>query len=73
MHVYHLILLLNINSILLFALFSVRKMEAEVIQMCVNLFNGGEDACGTVYMKSPLTRSNAEYADFSDLWFCVLR
>ena len=27
---------------------SVRKMEAEVVQMCVNMFNGGPDACGTV-------------------------
>ncbi|XP_028402670.1 sphingosine-1-phosphate lyase 1-like isoform X2 [Dendronephthya gigantea] len=26
----------------------VRKMEAEVVQMCVNLFNGGSDACGTM-------------------------
>ena len=26
----------------------VRKMEAEVIQMCVDLFNGGKDACGTM-------------------------
>ena len=23
-------------------------MEAEVVQMCVDLFNGGEGACGTV-------------------------
>ena len=28
--------------------FSVRKMEAEVIQICVDLFKGGSDACGTV-------------------------
>ena len=27
---------------------SVRKMEAEVVQMCVKMFNGGSDACGTV-------------------------
>ena len=26
----------------------VRKMEAEVVQMCVKIFNGGEDACGSV-------------------------
>lgn len=26
----------------------VRKMEAEVVKMCVNIFNGGEDACGSV-------------------------
>lgn len=26
----------------------VRKMEAEVIQMCVNMFKGGKDACGTM-------------------------
>ncbi|KAJ7381030.1 Sphingosine-1-phosphate lyase 1 [Desmophyllum pertusum] len=26
----------------------VRKMEAEVVQMCVNLFRGGKDACGTM-------------------------
>lgn len=24
------------------------KMEAEVIQMCVNMFNGGPEACGSV-------------------------
>ena len=23
-------------------------MEAEVVQMCVNMFRGGKDACGTV-------------------------
>ena len=27
---------------------TVRKMEAEVVQMCVNMFKGGKDACGTV-------------------------
>lgn len=27
---------------------NVRKMEAEVVQWTVNLFNGGEDACGTM-------------------------
>ncbi|KAK2566386.1 Sphingosine-1-phosphate lyase 1 [Acropora cervicornis] len=26
----------------------VRKMEAEVVQMCVNMFKGGKDACGTM-------------------------
>lgn len=26
----------------------VCKMEAEVVQMCVNLFNGGENTCGTM-------------------------
>lgn len=26
----------------------VRKMEAEVVQMCVNMFRGGKDACGTM-------------------------
>lgn len=26
----------------------VRKMEAEVVQWCVRLFNGGPDACGTM-------------------------
>ncbi|XP_062514956.1 sphingosine-1-phosphate lyase 1-like [Corticium candelabrum] len=26
----------------------VRKMEAEVVQMCVKLFNGGEDGCGSM-------------------------
>ena len=25
-------------------------MEAEVVQMCVNMFRGGKDACGTVCM-----------------------
>jgi len=25
-------------------------MEAEVVQMCVNMFKGGKDACGTVNM-----------------------
>eukprot|EP01135_Chromosphaera_perkinsii_P002583 Nk52_evm99s224 gene=Nk52_evmTU99s224 len=25
-----------------------RKMEAEVVQMCVSMFNGGPDACGTM-------------------------
>ncbi|XP_028414687.1 sphingosine-1-phosphate lyase 1-like isoform X2 [Dendronephthya gigantea] len=25
----------------------VRKMEAEIVQMCVEMFNGGPDACGT--------------------------
>ena len=24
-------------------------MEAEVVQMCVNMFRGGKDACGTVH------------------------
>lgn len=27
---------------------TVRKMEAEVVQMCVNMYHGGKDACGTV-------------------------
>lgn len=35
-------------------MFSARKMEAEVIQMCVHFFNGGDDACGTV--RIPLLR-----------------
>ena len=26
----------------------VRKMEAEVVRMCCNIFNGGEDSCGTM-------------------------
>ncbi|CAH3170637.1 unnamed protein product [Porites lobata] len=26
----------------------VRKMEAEVVQMCVNMFKGGKEACGTM-------------------------
>lgn len=26
----------------------IRKMEAEVIQWCVNIFNGGKDACGSM-------------------------
>lgn len=26
----------------------VCKMEAEVVRICANLFNGGPDACGTV-------------------------
>ena len=26
----------------------VRKMEAEVVRMTCNLFNGGPDTCGTV-------------------------
>lgn len=26
----------------------IRKMEAEVVQMCVAMFNGGSEACGTV-------------------------
>ncbi|XP_058971919.2 sphingosine-1-phosphate lyase 1 [Pocillopora verrucosa] len=26
----------------------VRKMEAEVVQMCVNMYHGGKDACGTM-------------------------
>ena len=26
----------------------IRKMEAEVVSFCVNLFNGGPEACGTV-------------------------
>ena len=26
----------------------VRKMEAEIVRMCVEMFNGGRDACGTV-------------------------
>eukprot|EP00124_Ichthyophonus_hoferi_P002667 Ihof_evm8s191 gene=Ihof_evmTU8s191 len=26
----------------------LRKMEAEVVQMCVNLYHGGNDACGTM-------------------------
>ncbi|PFX17489.1 Sphingosine-1-phosphate lyase 1 [Stylophora pistillata] len=26
----------------------VRKMEAEVVQMCVNMYQGGKDACGTM-------------------------
>lgn len=26
----------------------VRKMEAEVVRMCCNLFNGEKDSCGTV-------------------------
>ena len=26
----------------------MRKMEAEVVQMCVNMFKGGKEACGTV-------------------------
>ena len=35
--------------IIIFELFlTVRKMEAEVVQMCVNMFKGGKDACGTV-------------------------
>ena len=25
-----------------------RKMEAEIVRMGINLFHGGEDACGTV-------------------------
>ena len=27
---------------------SLRKMEAEIVRMGINLFHGGEDACGTV-------------------------
>ncbi|KAF6031275.1 SGPL1 [Bugula neritina] len=26
----------------------IRKMEAEVVQMCINMFNGGSEACGTM-------------------------
>ena len=26
----------------------VRKMEAEVVQMCCAMFHGGEEACGTM-------------------------
>ena len=26
----------------------VRKMEAEVVQMCISMFNGSSQACGTV-------------------------
>eukprot|EP00112_Aurelia_sp_Birch-Aquarium-sp1_P009240 Seg2040.7 transcript_id=Seg2040.7/GoldUCD/mRNA.D3Y31 product="Sphingosine-1-phosphate lyase 1" protein_id=Seg2040.7/GoldUCD/D3Y31 len=26
----------------------VRKMEAEVVQMCINMFNGNENCCGTM-------------------------
>jgi sphinganine-1-phosphate aldolase len=26
----------------------VRKMEAEVVRMVCNMFNGGDDTCGTV-------------------------
>lgn len=26
----------------------IRKMEAEVVRMCCNMFNGGPDSCGTV-------------------------
>lgn len=33
---------------LLIKFLTVRKMEAEVVQMCVNMFRGGKDACGTV-------------------------
>ena len=29
-------------------IFLVRKMEAEVVQMTISMFNGSEDACGTV-------------------------
>lgn len=27
---------------------AVRKMEAEVVRMVCNLYNGGADSCGTV-------------------------
>lgn len=38
------------NGISIFFFFNptVRKMEAEVVQMCVNMYHGGKDACGTV-------------------------
>ncbi len=26
----------------------IRKMEAEIVQMAIDMFNGGNDACGTV-------------------------
>jgi len=29
----------------------VRKMEAEVVQMCISMFNGSSNACGTVSMR----------------------
>lgn len=26
----------------------IRKMEAEIVQMAIDMFHGGSDACGTV-------------------------
>ena len=37
-----------IINLLLLLFQTVRKMEAEVVQMCVNMFKGGKEACGTV-------------------------
>ena len=40
----------------------VRKMEAEIITICVDLFRGGKDACGTVILglcKWPLMLTNS--------------
>ena len=36
----------------------IRKMEAEVVRMCCNMFNGGENTCGSV---SELTSSDTRY------------
>ena len=30
----------------------IRKMEAEIVQMGLKMFNGGADACGTVNIKT---------------------
>ena len=37
----------------------IRKMEAEVIEMCVDMFHGGPDACGAVtFKRNSLTKIN---------------
>lgn len=49
---------------------SVRKMEAEVVSMCVNMFNGDENCCGTVsipFLSSFPLRSENLFV------FCLLR
>ena len=40
----------------------VRKMEAEVVRMCINMFNGNEDCCGTVRSCLLLFLDNRIYA-----------
>ena len=38
---------------------SLRKMESEVIRMCIDLFNGDDEACGSV---------NKSYRDGQQIW-----
>ena len=40
----------------------MRKMEAEVVQMCVNMFKGGKEACGTVNTLMTAIREPADMA-----------